>query len=60
MCPGLERIEMNQPWYIRLGLWLCEKTGHLFSRKAWIYGGFYHRECRLCGRIVSEPLKEWK
>jgi hypothetical protein len=20
---------MSQPWYIRFGWWLCEKTGHL-------------------------------
>jgi hypothetical protein len=49
---------MNQPWYIRLGWWICEKTNHLWTRRGWIYNGYYHRECRLCGRIVSEPLKE--
>lgn len=48
---------MNQTWFTRLGWWLCEKTGHLITDRAWIYGGFYHRECKLCGRIVSEPLK---
>jgi hypothetical protein len=49
---------MNQPWYIRLGWWLCEKFGHPLPRKGWIYEGQYHRDCRLCGRIVSEPLHE--
>lgn len=48
---------MNQPWYIRLGWWLCEKLGHPLPRKGWIYDGQYHRDCRLCGRIVSEPLR---
>jgi hypothetical protein len=48
---------MNQTWLYRLGLWLCDKLGHSASR-AWIYNGYYHRDCRLCGRIVSEPLKE--
>lgn len=48
---------MNQPWYIRFRWWLCEKTGHLWTRKGWVYAGCYHRECNLCGRIVSKPLK---
>lgn len=48
---------MNQPWYVRLGWWLCEKTGHLRSH-GWVYNGYYHRDCKLCGRIVSEPTKE--
>lgn len=48
---------MNQPWHIRLGWWLCEKTGHLWTAKAWIYGDMYHQECKLCGRIHSEYLK---
>ena len=47
---------MNQPWYIQLGWWLCEKFGHPLPRKGWIYDGQYHRDCRLCGRIVSEAL----
>ena len=49
---------MNQPWYIRLGWWLCEKTGHLGARSGWIYNGYFHRDCKICGRIVSEPIKE--
>jgi len=51
---------MNQIWYIKFLWWLCEKTGHLWIDHAWIYGGFYHRNCKLCKRIVSEPLKEFK
>ena len=49
---------MGQPWYVRLGWWLCEKTGHLVTKQGWVYGGHYHRECKLCGRIVSEPVKK--
>ena len=48
---------MNQVWYVRLGWWLCEKLGHI-GAKSWIYNGYYHRDCRICGRIVSEPLKD--
>ena len=51
---------MGQPWYIRLGWWLCEKTGHLGARAGWIYDGYFHKECKLCGRIVSEPIKKEK
>ena len=47
---------MNQPWYVRFGWWLCEKTNHLWIRNGWIYNGYYHRECRLCNRIISEPI----
>lgn len=32
-------------------------AGHLWTRKGWVYAGCYHRECNLCGRIVSKPLK---
>lgn len=46
---------MGLRWYTKLGYWLCEKTDHLLIRKGWIYNGFYHRECRLCNRIISEP-----
>lgn len=48
---------MNQPWYIRFGWWLCEKTGHIGS-SGWIYNGHFHRDCKICGRIISEPIKE--
>ena len=51
---------MNQPWYIQLGWWLCEKTGHLGARSGWIYNGYFHKECKLCGRIISEPIKKEK
>lgn len=49
---------MSQPWYIRLGWWLCEELDHPYPRKGWIYEGCYHRYCRFCGRIVSEPINE--
>jgi hypothetical protein len=49
---------MNQPWYVRFGWWLCEKLDHPLIRKGWIYGGHYNRDCRLCGRIVSKPVRE--
>lgn len=49
---------MNQPWLYRFGMWLCEKTGHLGARSGWIYNGHFHRDCKICGRIVSEPIKE--
>lgn len=51
---------MNQPWLYRFGMWLCEKTGHLGARSGWIYNGYFHRDCKICGRIVSEPIKEEK
>ena len=51
---------MNQPWLYRLGMWLCEKTGHLGARSGWIYNGYFHRDCKFCGRIVSEPIKKEK
>lgn len=47
---------MNQPWYVRLGWWLCGLTGHIGAH-GWIYNGQYHQDCKLCGRIVSEDLK---
>jgi len=49
---------MSEPLLYRFGMWLCAKTGHLWIRHAWIYDGYYHRDCRICGRIVSEPLRE--
>ena len=48
---------MSQEWYVRLGWWLCEKLEHPFPVRAWVYNGRYIRECRWCGRVVSEPLK---
>jgi len=47
---------MNQSWYIRFFWWLCEKAGHPLSH-GWVYAGEYHRDCRLCGRIISEPIR---
>jgi hypothetical protein len=48
---------MMPPWYKRLGIWLCEKLGHVCLQGGWIHDRHYHRDCSLCGRIVSEPLK---
>lgn len=48
---------MDRPWYLDFGWWLCEKIGHPFPRKGWIYNGQYHRECRICGRLISETLQ---
>ena len=47
---------MNQPWYIRLGWWLCKKTGHLGATGGWIHDGYFHRECKFCGHIISESI----
>jgi len=49
---------MSEPWLYRFFMWLCEKTGHLGARGGWVHDGYYHRDCRLCGRIISEPIKE--
>ncbi len=49
---------MDEPLLYRFGVWLCKKINHPFPRAAWIYDGYYHRDCRWCGRVVSEPLKE--
>lgn len=49
---------MGQRWYIRLGWWLCEKTGHLRTDKPWFYKGHKHCVCKLCGRIVRTPLNK--
>ena len=48
---------MKQEWYTRMLWWACDKLGHI-GAKGWIYNGHYHRDCRICGRIVSEPLKD--
>ncbi len=48
---------MNRPWYIRTWWWLCDKTGHLFYND-WTYNGYYHRNCKICGRIISKRVKE--
>ena len=51
---------MDQPWYIKFGWWLCDKTSHLGARGGWVFNGFFHRECKLCGRIISERIKDDK
>lgn len=49
---------MSEPLLYRFFRWLCEKTGHLGVRKAWIFDGYFHRDCGWCGRIISEPCKQ--
>lgn len=49
---------MSEPLLYRFFRWLCEKTGHLGVRKAWIFDGHFHRDCGWCGRIISEPCKQ--
>jgi len=48
---------MNQNWRTRFLWWLCDKADHPFPIRGWIYEGQYHRDCRWCKRIVSEPLR---
>lgn len=48
---------MNQPLHIRIWWWLCDKTGHI-GAGGWIYNGHFDRDCKICGRIISEPIKE--
>jgi hypothetical protein len=48
---------MNQPWYIRLLWWACDRINHPFIGNEWLINGQYHRECRLCKRIISEDIK---
>jgi hypothetical protein len=43
--------------FTRMGWWLCAKTGHLLY-KDWIYNSYYHRDCKLCGRIISKRIWE--
>ncbi len=49
---------MEQSWIEKIKWWLCEKIGHPLPRHGWIFNGQYHRDCRWCGRIVSEPCNE--
>ena len=49
---------MMQPWHKRLIWWLCEKLGHPFIDKMWIYGGYLHKDCRWCKRIISKRLED--
>jgi len=49
---------MSPHWLERLLWWLCEKAGHPFPKHGWVFDGRYHRDCRWCGRIVSEPVYE--
>jgi hypothetical protein len=47
---------MSEPWLYRLLNWLCEKTNHLLRDGGWIHDRHYHQNCKICGRIVSEPV----
>jgi hypothetical protein len=48
---------MSPHWLERFVWWLCEKVGHPFPKHGWVFDGRYHRDCRWCGRIVSEPIR---
>ena len=47
---------MSNPWYVKFLWWLCSKTGHIGAH-GWIYNNQYHRDCKLCGSIITEDLK---
>jgi len=49
---------MGETWWAKFRWWLCGKIGHPLPRKAWVYNGKYHKDCRWCGRIVSVSCKE--
>jgi hypothetical protein len=38
-------------------MWLCKKIGH-FLTGGWVHDGMFHQECKLCGKIISENIKE--
>ena len=48
---------MTEPLLYRFFRWICDKTGHLVYH-GWVYDGYYHRDCKICGRIVSKPIEE--
>lgn len=47
---------MQAPLLERLRWWFCENIlRHSFS--SWrIYNGFYHRDCKVCKRVISEHI----
>ena len=48
---------MKQSWHERLKWWICGIIGHPFPKKGWFYNGHYHRDCRICGRIISDSIR---
>jgi hypothetical protein len=47
---------MEQGILTLIGWWLCGLLRHPLPRKQWIYDGYYHTDCRWCGRIISIPI----
>jgi len=48
---------MSEPMLYRFANWLCKKAGH-FTKGGWVHNGAFHQECRICGKIISENIKE--
>ena len=46
-------------WSVRCQLGKVCKNKYR-ARSGWIYNGYFHKDCKICGRIVSEPIKEEK
>ena len=51
-----EALHFKSEWYLR-GDKIERLTEHLWRDGGWVYVGKYHQNCRVCGRIVSEPIK---
>lgn len=50
---------MKAPLFERLRQWFCECIlRHMLISRGWIYNGFYHRDCKVCKRTISEPIPE--
>ena len=48
---------MSEPILYRIAMWLCNALGH-FTTGGWVHYGMFHRECRICGKIISESIQE--
>lgn len=50
---------MKAPLFERLRWWFCENIlRHMFISRGWIYNGFYHQDCKVCKRTISELIPE--
>lgn len=48
---------MKAPLFERLRQWFCEYVlRHAFITSFWVYNGFCHRNCKVCRRVISEPI----
>ena len=47
---------MEEHWFTRLKVYLCAKLKHPLVDKGWVFNGKYHRNCRVCKRIISVPV----